>query len=734
MQFRQAVLVASGLASAAWGPLATAQEISDAVVGVLSARQVDSSNSQTGVVLTIEGGATRFSWSDRNRGDYDVGFGTGNDLDGGVTLAAVRNLGRDNDSGGDAGGNNGGDLFPTVSISRPGSRTDWFVSVFGAPSGEEMNADVSAVHFPFDAGFIGGQVLNTANNGPMDRIIASPGIDLVSEFSDPSGSAGIYSLDLRTAAGADGTNGVLLACGLKNEDNYALVHSGGDGQYTIYCKDNGSNGSSFENDPVAFVYLPYDTPGLVAGRVAESSGVAPVVLSGTAGFSVSSLGAGRVLVEIDGVTDEAAGAFLITPEGGLSLNQDNIVVCEWDAFLGGFVVETHDIPGMGLQGLAGQPMFSFAYIPVTAGSGFGRRPGTSTLAVIPDTQLYAQDHPHIFESQTRWIDEVVQERDIRMVMHLGDITNRNNAEQWQVARDAFDIIHPHVPFILAQGNHDIGPNGNGSDRTTLMNQYFPLGYLQQLDTFGGVFEFQRVENSYHLFEAAGRKWIVIGLEWGPRDVVLPWANALLEQHADRLAVIITHAYMYNNDTRIDHEINDYGGSPYNYGTANSPAGTNDGGDLWRKLVSLHPNTVMVISGHIKGEGLQSDATAHGNVVHQMLCDYQGRPEGGEGFLRLYEMVPGSSTIEVRTYSPYKDRWLTGTGNHFDLELITAPGHSGLICDADLAEPFGVLDLSDISAFVTLFSASDPTADFDGNGVHDLADVTTFITAFTGGCP
>ena len=67
-------------------------------------------------------------------------------------------------------------------------------------------------------------------------------------------------------------------------------------------------------------------------------------------------------------------------------------------------------------------------------------------------------------------------------------------------------------------------------------------------------------------------------------------------------------------------------------------------------------------------------------------------------------------------------------------MITAPGHSGLICDADLAEPFGVLDLNDISAFVTLFSASDPTADFDGNGVHDLADVTTFITAFTGGCP
>ena len=54
--------------------------------------------------------------------------------------------------------------------------------------------------------------------------------------------------------------------------------------------------------------------------------------------------------------------------------------------------------------------------------------------------------------------------------------------------------------------------------------------------------------------------------------------------------------------------------------------------------------------------------------------------------------------------------------------------------ADLAEPFGLLDLADVVAFVTAFSAMDDAADLDGNMLWDLADVTAFVGAFTAGCP
>jgi hypothetical protein len=55
-------------------------------------------------------------------------------------------------------------------------------------------------------------------------------------------------------------------------------------------------------------------------------------------------------------------------------------------------------------------------------------------------------------------------------------------------------------------------------------------------------------------------------------------------------------------------------------------------------------------------------------------------------------------------------------------------------DADLALPFGVLDLADIVAFVERFSANDPSVNFDGNGVWDLADIVAFVELFNTGCP
>jgi hypothetical protein len=57
-----------------------------------------------------------------------------------------------------------------------------------------------------------------------------------------------------------------------------------------------------------------------------------------------------------------------------------------------------------------------------------------------------------------------------------------------------------------------------------------------------------------------------------------------------------------------------------------------------------------------------------------------------------------------------------------------------VCLADLAEPFGLLDLADIVAFVGAFGTQDPAADFDGNGLFDLADIIAFVDAFAAGCP
>ncbi len=80
----------------------------------------------------------------------------------------------------------------------------------------------------------------------------------------------------------------------------------------------------------------------------------------------------------------------------------------------------------------------------------------------------------------------------------------------------------------------------------------------------------------------------------------------------------------------------------------------------------------------------------------------------------------------------------------DSEVIALGGPSGegiLLLggggcnDADIAEPYGVLDLGDISGFIVAFVGQDPAADIaPPSGVFDLADLSAFILAFTAGCP
>ena len=55
--------------------------------------------------------------------------------------------------------------------------------------------------------------------------------------------------------------------------------------------------------------------------------------------------------------------------------------------------------------------------------------------------------------------------------------------------------------------------------------------------------------------------------------------------------------------------------------------------------------------------------------------------------------------------------------------------------ADIAEPFGVLDLADLQSFVAAFLGQQPDADVAPPfGVYDLADLQLFVQTFLGGCP
>ncbi|USO00078.1 MAG: hypothetical protein H6810_05290 [Phycisphaeraceae bacterium] len=54
--------------------------------------------------------------------------------------------------------------------------------------------------------------------------------------------------------------------------------------------------------------------------------------------------------------------------------------------------------------------------------------------------------------------------------------------------------------------------------------------------------------------------------------------------------------------------------------------------------------------------------------------------------------------------------------------------------ADIAEPYGILDLVDITTFVSGFLGTDPIADLNSDGLFDLTDINLFVTTFLAGCP
>ena len=298
-----------------------------------------------------------------------------------------------------------------------------------------------------------------------------------------------------------------------------------------------------------------------------------------------------------------------------------------------------------------------------------------TLVLLPDTQLYAQDHPHIFTSQTRWIVENRASRNIAFVVHEGDITNNNNPKQWTNAKNSLSLLDGVVPYALAPGNHDYGPDGRTTTRDTLLNEYFPVSLFDKLPTFGGVYQRRRLDNSYHLFSAGGRNWLVLALEFGPRDGVVQWANVVLDRYSHRSAIIVTHAYMWYDDTQYDHTTPaGQTHNPHHYPVGRLPGSVNDGKELWDKLIYKHKNVAFVLCGHVGGDGAGrlTSTGEHGNPVHQLLANYQMLPEGGQGYLRLLEFLPDEKTVQVKTYSPYMDRYKTGNQQQFVLDLPPPP--------------------------------------------------------------
>ncbi len=302
--------------------------------------------------------------------------------------------------------------------------------------------------------------------------------------------------------------------------------------------------------------------------------------------------------------------------------------------------------------------------------------GSWTLAAFPDSQTLTRLRPEVFIRQAEWVAAHRKSHDIRFVVHLGDITDNNLPEQWRNAKKAMDVLkQAGVPYSLLPGNHDLGEGGRCLDRSTLLNDHFSLDDYANSQSVV-CYEDGRLENTAHTFATPHGDFLTVSLEFGPRNEVIEWADALVARYPDHFVIVATHAYLYSDDTRYDfpqHGARQHW-NPNTYGVARL-APVNDGEAIWQKLLSRHANIRLMLSGHVLNDGagrLVSDGK-DGKTVHQLLSNYQGgvkpdRPFHGGGFFRLMQFLPDRKTVRVKTYSPWLDQWLDDGQQQFEIAL------------------------------------------------------------------
>jgi hypothetical protein len=362
-----------------------------------------------------------------------------------------------------------------------------------------------------------------------------------------------------------------------------------------------------------------------------------------------------------------------------------------------------------------------------------------TIVALPDTQFYSSSFPEIFRAQTQWIADHAQDQHIQMVLGLGDIVdNGSDPTQWQNADSAVRLMDGHVPYLMAIGNHDYQdsqPAARGAGVQNFNTFFGPQRY-SAASWYRGSFPAGSNENFYGVINVGGRDYLLLVLEFDPRDSTLAWADGILKANQDKEAIIVTHSFTFNDNTRLSR-------CDSNSATSFGVGQDNDGEDMWWKLVRKYANVRMVLSGHVTtgdGTGRRVDLGANGNLVNQMLSDYQIDSQGGGGYLRLLRISPSLNRVKVMTYSPYSKSFLTDDHNQFTIPYIaqgsTVPGAiTGKVKDVITCQPVAGVTVaysggSAVSAADGSFSIPAPAIEsmsITANGAG-LASNSRFATA------
>ncbi|MBX7192129.1 MAG: metallophosphoesterase [Sandaracinaceae bacterium] len=277
------------------------------------------------------------------------------------------------------------------------------------------------------------------------------------------------------------------------------------------------------------------------------------------------------------------------------------------------------------------------------------------IVVLPDTQYYTTGpsaaHPdraiHFYEDQTRWIMAERARYRIAAVIHNGDIVDDGRvASQWAVADRAMAVLEEPsdelpdgMPYALGVGNHEQREASLASyNRTFGVDRFAGRAY------YGGHYD-DTNNDSWIRFQANGLDFVVVNFRYDTAQdpAITAWGRRVLESHPEAFGIVNSHFIVDSSG-----QFGPQGQAIY---------------DALRSVQNLQ----LMTCGHVADEERRSD-TYGGHRIDSMLADFQGRAEGGGGFLRVWEFSPANDELTVRTYSPSHDRWETDASSEFTLHV------------------------------------------------------------------
>lgn len=266
------------------------------------------------------------------------------------------------------------------------------------------------------------------------------------------------------------------------------------------------------------------------------------------------------------------------------------------------------------------------------------------IVALPDTQYYSAGSnggtPAMFDAQTQWIADHAASQNIAFVSHEGDVVDGSGtASQWTNANHSMNILSAtSLPYSVTVGNHDCGDGGG-----TFLSYFGPSRYAGH-SWFGGASADQL--STYQTFSADGYNFLHLNLSGDSSSLAttpasaMTWAQSIIDAHPGLPTILTVHSYM---------------------GTSGRMA---NGDAIFNTLVTNNPQIFMVMNGHTPGENQQVSTNASGGKVIEMLADYQGDTNGGNGYMREITFNPTAGQIQVQSYSPTLQKYLTDAKNQF----------------------------------------------------------------------